>query len=62
MDKLFKNYGLSLTLAALFLGSWVGQYYFQWQEFASNEQLHGQEAEMADFIPEFWSATLLTKS
>jgi hypothetical protein len=55
--QVFKNYGLSIVLALLFLLSWGGQSYFQWQEYVSNQQEHGVEADLPGFIPEFMSAT-----
>lgn len=57
MNKFLKNYGLSIALASLFLLSWLGQYYFQWQEFVSEQMTHGQEANLGEFIPAFFSAT-----
>jgi hypothetical protein len=53
-----KDYGLSITLSLLFLSSWLGQHYFQWQEFVSQQEQHRQEAQYQEFLPEFWSATL----
>lgn len=55
---MFKNYGLSITLAALFLTSWIGQAYFQWIEFEKTQIEHGQEIKTEDFIPEFLARTL----
>ena len=55
--KLLKNYGLSITLAALFLISWLGQGVFQWQEFLSEQEEHNRPAEMQEFIAPFLSAT-----
>ncbi|HYD35681.1 MAG TPA: DUF6766 family protein [Vitreimonas sp.] len=57
MEKLLKDYNLSLTLLALFIFSWMGQAYFQWQEFVSNAQAHQQPAVVEEFMPEFWAAT-----
>ncbi len=57
MGKIFKNYGLSITLAMLFLLSWVGQYYFQWQKFVNEQVQHGQSIKIDEFIPEFLSST-----
>jgi hypothetical protein len=54
----FKKYGLSIVLGILFLLSWTGQYYFQYQEFVQNQEQHGQDAQIQEFIPEFMSATL----
>lgn len=55
--NVIKNYGLSITLIALFLASWFGQYYYQWEEFVSNQEEHGEEAEFEDYWPEFMAAT-----
>ena len=57
MEKVFKNYGLSITLAALFLGSWFLQGVFQWQEFVNTQEEHGQQAKIEDFTTEFLSRT-----
>lgn len=56
--KLFKNYGLSLILLALFLLSWLGHGVFQWQEFVNQAAEHGQKAEISHFWSEFLAATL----
>jgi hypothetical protein len=47
-----KKYGLSIVLLALFLGSWLLQTWFGWQEYVSESQLHGAPAEVLDY---FWS-------
>lgn len=57
MNKLLKNYNLSLTLFGLFILSWVGQLYFQWQEFVEHQITHNQSVNVEQFIPEFFSAT-----
>lgn len=57
MGKVWKDYGLSITLAVLFLASWAAQGYFQWQQFVSEQQMHRQAIEIAEFIPEFLSST-----
>ena len=57
MRKIFKDYGLSIVLAILFVGSWIGQGFAQWAEFVSLQQAHNQPATIAGFMPEFWSAT-----
>lgn len=54
---MFIKYGLSITLAALFLFSWFGQLYFQWQEFIQTQIAHGEETQISNFIPEFLSST-----
>ena len=58
MNKLWKNYNLSIVLFCLFLASLIGQWVFQYQEYAQVQQSHGQLVDMPSFIPEFLSATL----
>jgi hypothetical protein len=57
MEKLWKDYGLSITLAILFLVSWAGQGVFQWMEFAKTQEEHGQPVLVKDFQPEFLART-----
>ena len=57
MKKLWKDYNLSIILFSLFILSWFGQLFFQWQEFASDQQAHNQAAQIQEFIPTFLSAT-----
>ncbi len=45
MANLWRNYGLSITLAALFLFSWGLQTWMGWTHFVAEQQQHGQEAE-----------------
>lgn len=54
---LFKNYGLSITLAVLFLTTWVGQGFFQWQQFTNHQEQHNQPVMVEEFVPEFLSST-----
>lgn len=58
LKNLLKNYSLSLTLTCLFLVSWIGQLFFQWQEFVQTSIKHSQRPQVSQFIPEFLSATL----
>ena len=57
MSGLFKNYSLSIVLFLTFLFSWFGQYYFQFEEFKSEQEQHGVEATQADYVPSFLAAT-----
>lgn len=57
MKKFFKNYGLSIVLASLFILSWIGQGIFQWEEFAQEQQEHNQPVEVQQFVAPFLSAT-----
>lgn len=56
--KLFKNYGLSIVLFLLFLFSWIGQGFFQWEEFVNTQQEHNQPVKVEEFINEFSASTL----
>jgi hypothetical protein len=53
----FKNYSLSIVLAILFLSSWIGQLGTQWVEFKNQAKEHNQEAQVSEFMPEFWAST-----
>ncbi|MGH2687343.1 MAG: DUF6766 family protein [Actinomycetota bacterium] len=52
------NYGLSIVLTLLFLGSWVAQAVSQWKEFESQQQAHGEPAEVREFGWEFAASTM----
>ena len=45
MGRLWRNYGLSITLAALFLVSLALQTWMGWVEFQSEQREHQQEAQ-----------------
>jgi hypothetical protein len=52
---------LSLTLFALFLLSWIGQLYFQFQHELEEARQHGEAALSifsAQFMNSFWASTL----
>lgn len=53
----FHDHLLSLTLATLFLLSWIAQLYFQYQDEVNEAVAHGQERP-ALWSGEFWSAFL----
>jgi hypothetical protein len=42
---LWRNYGLSITLAVLFLVSWILQTWMGWNEFVAEQRAHGEVAE-----------------
>ncbi len=46
MRTLWRNYNLSIVLATLFLLSWAIQTWMGWQEFAAQQQQHGQAAQV----------------
>lgn len=45
MARIWRDYGLSITLAVLFLFSWALQTWTGWTEFVSEQAAHGQQAE-----------------
>jgi Domain of unknown function (DUF6766) len=52
------DYALSLTLFALFLSTWIGQFISQLIEFRNEAHAQEQEFQFWDFFPAFWQATL----
>jgi len=61
MDRIFKNYGLSIVLAVLFLVSWAIQTWTGWVHFASEQAAHGQAAQFmgsGGYVWEWASATM----
>lgn len=53
-----RRYGLSLTLAGMFLTSWVGQLLVQIPEYRAEQSEHGQAFDWGGFWVTFWRATL----
>jgi hypothetical protein len=45
MIRIWRDYGLSITLAILFLGSWTLQIWTGWQEYSAEQVAHGQQPE-----------------
>ncbi len=45
MRRLWNDYGLSITLAAMFVGSLALQTWMGWAEFVADQQAHGETAE-----------------
>ncbi len=54
MANLWRNYGLSITLAALFLFSWGLQTWMGWVEFAAEQEQHDQQAQPFGDDGYFW--------
>lgn len=57
MKKLFRNFGLSMTLGTLFLLTWVAQLVAQWMEFTDTQASHGDPVLVGDFFSEFLART-----
>ena len=45
MAQIWRNYGLSITLVALFTVSWALQTWMGWTEFVAEQAQHGQQAQ-----------------
>ena len=43
--RVWRDYGLSITLAALFFVSWALQTWFGWTEFVAEQAQHGEQAQ-----------------
>lgn len=56
-DTFFKRWTAVFILLALFLFSWGGQFVSQIAEEKQQSAQHGQEFQMDEFWPKFWSAT-----
>jgi hypothetical protein len=46
MKRLWKDYNLSIVLFLMFISSWALQTYVGWAEFTSEQQQHGQAAQV----------------
>jgi hypothetical protein len=58
MKKLWRDYNLSIVLFALFISSWIGQFFFQLLEVSNEAQAHNEEFSWGEFWPKFGQATL----
>ncbi len=56
--KIWKNFGLSISLAIMFFSSWIAQGLVEWRVFASEQRQHGDTPEVGDFTTEFLQSTL----
>jgi hypothetical protein len=58
LRKAWNHYGLSITLAAMFLASWLAHFLVQMREFSNEQEEHGQAFQWGEFMPAFWTSTL----
>jgi hypothetical protein len=56
--KIWRNFGLGLTFAILFLISWVAQAITEWQAFVDEQATHGEPARLSEFWVAFGQSTL----
>jgi hypothetical protein len=54
MNRLFRDYGLTIVLAVLFVASWLLQSVTGWVEFAADQQAHGEAAQLFGGSGYFW--------
>ena len=54
MKTIFRDYGLSVVLAALFVLSWLIQSTTGWVEFTAEQQSHGEVAQLFGDSGYFW--------
>jgi hypothetical protein len=56
--RIWRNFGLSLAFAALFLVSWAAQGVAEWQVFVAEQAEHGEQARVSEFWFRFGQSTL----
>jgi hypothetical protein len=55
MQRLWRDYGLSVTLVFLFIASWALQTWMGWEEFQSEQRADGQQAVAFGDDGYFWN-------
>ena len=58
LRKIWKNFGLSIALAILFLVSWGGQAIAEWGAYRHEQQDHGEAVEVSEYLIQFGQSTL----
>jgi hypothetical protein len=58
LRKIWKNFGLSIALAALFLVSWGGQAVAEWGTYRHEQRDHGEPVEVSEYLVQFGQSTL----
>jgi hypothetical protein len=56
--SVLKDFGLSISLLLLFLGSWVGHGLSQWDDYVQTQEEHQQPVEVSGYVTEFMQASL----
>ncbi len=56
-DRLWENFGLSLSLLMLFLVTWFGHGLAEWQEYKAEQEQHGEPVELQGYIDTFEKST-----
>ena len=55
--SVWREFGLTFALMALFFLSWIAQLIAQWQRFTDESRAHGQDPQIGDFVSEFAAST-----
>jgi uncharacterized protein DUF6766 len=58
MNRLWRNFNLSIVLGLLFTLTWIGQLVTQWFTWSQEQTDHGQPLEIGGFLWQFWQSTL----
>jgi uncharacterized protein DUF6766 len=58
IDRIWANFGLSISFLALFLLSWVGQAVAEWGSYVQDVRAHGEVPLFAAYIVQFGQSTL----
>lgn len=56
--KIWRNFGLSLAFAVLFLVSWAAQGVAEWQVYVAEQAEHGEQTRLSEFWFQFGQSTL----
>ena len=56
--SIWRDFGLSISLAVLFFLTWIGQLISEWQRFTDEQLSHGEDPAIGDFAAEFAQSTL----
>jgi hypothetical protein len=58
VQRIWKNFALSITFAALFLLSWVVQGFAEWGVYRDEQRAHGEPIVVSEYIVQFGQSTL----
>ena len=58
IDRIWANFGLSISFLALFLLSWIGQAVAEWGTYVQDVRAHGEAPAFAGYIVQFGQSTL----
>ena len=56
--SLWREFGLGLSLMALFFATWIAHGIAEWQSYTDQQREHNEPVEVGDFVNEFSTATL----